>query len=55
MKRNSDAKIAAIRRYEEKTYDRFTVRLPKGTKEQIQATGKSLNSFILDAINEKLK
>ena len=52
--KNSDAKIRAIRKYEAANYDRINVRLPKGTKEIIQASGQSINSFIVDAVMDKL-
>lgn len=35
-------------------YDRLSTTHPKGTKEQIQATGYSLNSFVVEAVREKL-
>lgn len=36
-------------------YDKITITVPKGTKEQIQATGESLNGFINRIIQENLK
>lgn len=51
----SAAHIRATRKYEAKAYDRINVRLPKGTKETIQATGQSINSYIVEAVAEKLE
>lgn len=44
----------AAAKYDAKTYDRIIVRLPKGTKEEIQATGESVNGFIWKAVMERL-
>lgn len=41
-------------RYIEDKYDRVSVVLPKGTKEQIKALGFSVNKFIASAVMEKL-
>lgn len=50
--------MRAIDRYLAK-FDRFTLRLPKGTKDIIRehntSTGESINGFILRAIQECLK
>ena len=35
-------------------YDRVSVTLPKGTKEEIKASGYSINNFINIAVQEKL-
>lgn len=47
---------ASIKKYEDKTYDKFLLRLPKGQKEHIkghaESRGESLNGFIQRAINE---
>lgn len=46
-------------RWNEKSYDRFTFRVPKGEKETIQAhavkMGESVNGFIQRAITEQMK
>lgn len=59
MSKNSAAKIAANNRYDKKTYDRFNFRVRKEEAEQIKsaagAAGVSVNSFILDAVREKIK
>ena len=46
--------------FQKEKYDRIIVNVPKGQKQIIDAGAKekgykSLNSFIVDAINEKLK
>lgn len=46
-------------RWNAKTYDNLTIRVPKGKKEQIQAhadtKGESLNGFVNRAINETME
>ena len=53
--KNSKAKIAANNRYNAKTYDRINIAIPKGRKEKIkevaESQGKTLNKFIIEAIN----
>ena len=50
---------SSINRYIAKTYDRINLTVPKGHKETIQAhaaaLGESVNSFINEAIKEKMK
>ena len=57
MAKASAAKVAANRRYDEKTYDRKLIIVPKGTLEQLktaaEAEGVSLNRYILEALEEK--
>jgi len=49
----------SIKRYEDKTYDKVLVRLPKGKKEIVQshvsAQGESVNGFINRAIDETME
>ena len=51
---NSKAKIAANARYDDKAYDKFLVRVPKGQKAAIQAhaqsKGESINGMVNRAI-----
>jgi hypothetical protein len=48
-------KKKATAKYEKENYDKILTRFPKGTKEKILETGaKSVNSFIIQAVNEKL-
>ena len=51
----SEAKKRANEKYQKNNCDRVSVLLPKGTKEQIQATGETVNGFINKAIAERLK
>ena len=55
----SKAQMDATARYEAKAYDKVLVRMPKGKKAEIEkaieGTSGSVNSFINEAINEKLK
>ena len=51
---SAKAQREAVARYDSK-FDRINCRLEKGTKEKIRAAGYiSINTFIIDAINEKL-
>lgn len=51
----SQAQKRATAKYEKENYDKILTRFPKGTKEKILETGaKSVNSFIIQAVNEKL-
>lgn len=55
----SKAQKAATAKYEAKTYDKVLVRLPRGKKNEIESAakteGKSVNGFINEAIDEKLR
>lgn len=51
----SQAQKKATAKYEKENYDKILTRFPKGTKEKILETGaKSVNSFIIQAVSEKL-
>lgn len=46
----------AKRKYNEKNYDRLYITVPAGQKEEIKKLSNSnINSFVVDAINEKIK
>lgn len=45
----------ATAKWEAKAYDHVNLRLPKGTKERIQAQSTSVNGYISAALLEKLK
>ena len=49
-----EARARATAKYEAAKYDKVLLRLPKGKKDEIAATGQSLNGFINKAIDEKL-
>ena len=52
----SEAQKKATAKYEKENYDKVLTRFPKGTKEKILNTGaKSVNSFIINAVDEKLE
>lgn len=51
----SKAAQRATATWEAKAYDKVLVRLPKGIKEQIQATGETVNGFINKAVVDRLK
>ncbi len=51
----SEAKKRATAKYDKKAYDQITVKLKKGTKDLILATGETVNSFINQAVADRLK
>lgn len=55
----SKAQQDCVNRYISKAYDRINLTVPKGKKATIQnhatATGKSVNAFINEAIEEKME
>ncbi len=57
-RKNSEARIRANNKYNAKAYDRVNIAIPKGRKEVIQthaeALGKSINGYVVEAIEEKL-
>lgn len=55
VRESSPAQREAVRKHDTEKVDKITVRLPKGTKEDILATGVSVNTFVIDAVAEKLK
>lgn len=55
-KKASEAHMRATAKWEKENYDKVLVRFPKGTKDEISNSGaKSINSFIVEAVKEKLK
>ena len=55
-KKASEAHMRATAKWEKENYDKVLVRFPKGTKNEISKSGaKSINSFIVEAVKEKLK
>ena len=48
----------SIKRYQDKAYDQMLIRVPKGRKAEIKscadAQGKSVNAFVVEAIDEKI-
>ena len=55
----SKAQQSAVKRYEDKNYDKFLVRIPKGRKAELQshaaARDESLNAFVNRAIDETVQ
>ena len=49
------AQAQAIKRYQEKAYDKILVRFPKGTKERIQAVSDSVNGYITKLVLSDLQ
>lgn len=54
----SKAQQRAVQKYVKNNYDRVVLTLPKGKREEIrkyaELSGKSLNAFIIQAIEEKI-
>ena len=50
---------ASIKKYEDKAYDKFLIRVPKGRKAVIQAhaetQGESLNAYVCGAVDARMK
>jgi predicted HicB family RNase H-like nuclease len=57
--RKTHTSTAVKRRYNAKAYDRFTISVKKGQKEEIQqyaqSMGMSMNGFIVNAIEDAMK
>lgn len=58
MAKYSDAQKEATARYNKKAYDRIDIVVPKGQREIIKqfaaSQGKSLNRFVLDAVEAEM-
>lgn len=58
-KKNSEARIRANNKYNEKAYDRINIAVQKGRKAEIEAhaqsKGESVNGFVNRAIDETMK
>ena len=58
-KKNSEARIKANNRYNEKAYDRINIAVPKGKKsiiaEKTVASGEGINAFVNRAIDMLLQ
>lgn len=54
-RKNSEARIRANNKYNEKAYDRINIAVPKGRKAEIKAIaesrGQSINAFVNEAID----
>lgn len=59
MAKYSEAQKEATARYNKKAYDRIDVIVPKGQRQVIKdfaaTQGKSLNRFILDAVDAQMQ
>ena len=57
-RKNSEARIRANNKYNEKAYDRINIAVPKGRKAEIKAIaesrGQSVNAFVNEAIDAAL-
>lgn len=57
--KKQNASTRAKRKYNEKAYDRLTMNIKKGRKDEIKTIaeqqGQSLNAFVLSAIDEKIE
>lgn len=48
------AHMKATAKYEQKAYDKILLRLPKGTKERIQAVSDSVNGYVVGSVLNSL-
>ena len=57
--KKQNASTRAKRKYNEKAYDRLTMNIKKGRKDEIKTIaeqqGQSLNAFVLSDIDEKIE
>ena len=53
-KKATAAQMRATAKYEKANYDKVLIRFPKGTKERIAATGKSLNGYVVESVLMRL-
>lgn len=51
----SKAAQKAVYKYEKENYDQVSAKFPKGTKDRIKSTGKTVNGYINEAVIEKLE
>lgn len=51
----SEARRRAIKKFDAEKVDRVTVRLPKGSKDVIKGTGRSVNEYVIMAVVEQMK
>ncbi len=58
-RKNSEARIRANNKYNNRVYDRINIAVPKGRKAEIQAHaathGESINGFVTRAIDETME
>lgn len=50
----SQKKMDYIVEYDRTNYDRVLIRFPKGTKDRIQATGHTVNGFVVQLVLQAL-
>ena len=57
--KKQNASTKAKRKYNEKAYDRLTMNIKKGRKDELKtiadSQGRSLNAFVLSARDEKIE
>lgn len=51
----SEKKLEYIRKWEKENIEKISIRFKKGTKKRIQATGQSINGFVVDAVERALE
>lgn len=54
MSKASQKKMEYIASYEADNYDKVLIRLPKGTKARVQATGETINGFVNRLVKAEL-
>lgn len=59
VRKSTDARLAATKRYQDKTYDRISIVIPKGTKDMIKAVadhyGDTVNHYLNCVISYVLR
>lgn len=59
VRKSTDARLAATKRYQEKTYDRISIVIPKGTKDMVKAVadlyGDTVNHYLNCVISYVLR
>ena len=50
-----EARKKAVQKHDREKSDRITVRLPKGTADVIRESGHSINSYVKEAVKEKME
>lgn len=59
MAKYSESQNKATQKYISKTYDQFTIRVPKGKREEYkahaEAQGKSLNQLVIELLDKDME
>ena len=53
-KKASAAHMKATAKWEKSNYDKVLIRFPRGTKDRIAATGRTINGYIVETVLQRL-